>query len=145
MNIKLEELKELIATLEEGGVSEFEYEDEQSRVRLSFGPTGVVAAAPAMVAAASAAAPAASVDTDEGAEFITSPFVGTFYSSPSPEADKFTDVGQPITLGQTLCIVEAMKLMNEIESEFAGTVVEVLVENGTSVEFGQKLFKVKKS
>ena len=148
MNIKLKELKELIATLEEGGVSEFEYEDEQSRVRLSFGPTGVLTAAPAIAAAPAApatpaGAPAAT--SDEGTEFITSPFVGTFYSAPSPDADKFTDSGQAISVGQTLCIVEAMKLMNEIESEFAGTVLEVLVENGTSVEFGQKLFKVKKS
>ncbi len=150
MNIKLEEIKELITTLEKGGVSEFEYEDEKSRVRLSFGPTGVVSAVPAALpAAAPVAAPAAgapaAVSSDEGAEFITSPFVGTFYSAPSPDADKFTDAGQAISVGQTLCIVEAMKLMNEIESEVAGTVLEVLVENGTSVEFGQKLFKVKKS
>ena len=151
MNIKLDEIKELIATLEKGGVSEFEYEDEKSRVRLSFGPTGVVGAVPALPAAVAApaapaaGAPAANAASDEGAEFITSPFVGTFYSAPSPDADKFTDAGQAISVGQTLCIVEAMKLMNEIESEFAGTVLEVLVENGTSVEFGQKLFKVKKS
>ena len=150
MNINLDELKNLIETLEEGTVNEFEYEDEGSRLRLSFGPTGVVAAAaaPVVSAAAPAAAPAASdaasVD-DANAVYVTSPFVGTFYRAPSPEAGVFTDVGKPITVGQTLCIVEAMKLMNEIESEVAGTVVEVLVENGTSVEFGQKLFKVSKS
>ena len=147
MKINLEELKSLISTLEEGGVNEFEYEDEENRVRLSFGSTAApaVAVAPAPVAAASAGAPAAPAVDDANAVFITSPFVGTFYRAPSPEADSFTDVGKPITVGQTLCIVEAMKLMNEIESEIAGTVVEVLVENGTSVEFGQKLFKVSKS
>lgn len=145
MKINLEELKSLITTLEEGGVNEFEYEDEDNRLRLSFGATGVAVAAAAPVAAApAAAAPAVPVD-DANAVFITSPFVGTFYRAPSPEADSFTDVGKPITVGQTLCIVEAMKLMNEIESEIAGSVLEVLVENGTSVEFGQKLFKVSKS
>ena len=76
---------------------------------------------------------------------MTSPFVGTFYRASSPGAPSFTDVGQTISVGQTLCIVEAMKLMNEIESDIAGTVLEVLVDNGTSVEFGQKLFKVKKA
>jgi acetyl-CoA carboxylase biotin carboxyl carrier protein len=71
--------------------------------------------------------------------------VGTFYRAPAPDADPFVDVGTLVKPGQTLCIVEAMKLMNEIESDFAGTVVEVLVENGNSVEFGQKLFKVRRS
>lgn len=151
MKLNLDELKNLIATLEEGGVNEFEYEDESSRVRLSFSPTGtMVAAAPAPVAvpaATSASGGAAATPTSDDADavFITSPFVGTFYRSPSPEADAFTDVGKAIKPGQTLCIVEAMKLMNEIESDVSGTVLDVLVENGTSVEFGQKLFKVKKS
>jgi acetyl-CoA carboxylase biotin carboxyl carrier protein len=76
--------------------------------------------------------------------FITSPFAGTFYRASSPDAEPFTDVGKSISVGQTLCIVEAMKLMNEIESDVAGTVLEILVQNGNSVEFGQKLFKVKK-
>jgi len=77
--------------------------------------------------------------------FVTSPFVGTFYKAPSPEADPFVAVNGPVKKGQTLCIIEAMKLMNEIEAEFAGTVLEVLVDSGKSVEFGQKLFKIKKS
>lgn len=150
MNLKLEELKKLIGILEEGGVNEFEYEDEGSRVRLSFGPTGVVQtavpmmAAPAAVAAAPAATPVAAAADDADAVFVTSPFVGTFYRASSPDAPPFTDVGQAIKPGQVLCIVEAMKLMNEIESDVSGTVLEVLVKNGTSVEFGQKLFKVKK-
>ncbi len=140
MKLNLEELKNLISTLEEGGVNEFEYEDESSRVRLSFGKTIAAVAAPAALAGA-AAAP---VEDDVDADFITSPFVGTFYRAPSPEADSFTEVGKTIKPGQTLCIVEAMKLMNEIESEVSGTVLEVMVENGTSVEFGQKLFKISK-
>lgn len=151
MKLNLDDLKNLIATLEEGGVNEFEYEDENNRVRLCFAPSGAVVAASPMVAPVNAAAPSASpaaapgAADDADAVFITSPFVGTFYRSPSPDADAFTDVGKAIKPGQTLCIVEAMKLMNEIESDVAGTVLEVLVENGTSVEFGQKLFKVKKS
>ncbi len=149
MNIKLEDLKKLIAALEEGKVSEFEYEDEGSRLRLSFGaPAGVQVVAPVAAALAPASAPAAAaapaVD-DANVAYVTSPFVGTFYRAPSPEAASFADVGQAIRPGQVLCIVEAMKLMTEIESDVAGTILEVLVENGTSVEFGQKLFKVRKS
>jgi acetyl-CoA carboxylase biotin carboxyl carrier protein len=146
MKLNLEELKSLIATLEEGGVGEFEYEDENSRVRLSFGspaaPPAQVIMSPAAVAPAAPAGPTPS--EDEAADYITSPFVGTFYTASSPEADPFTAVGKMIKPGQTLCIVEAMKLMNEIESEISGKVLDVLVENGTSVEFGQKLFKVSK-
>jgi acetyl-CoA carboxylase biotin carboxyl carrier protein len=71
--------------------------------------------------------------------------VGTFYRTPDPSAPPFVDVGDRIRVGQVLCIIEAMKLMNEIESEFTGSVVEILVENGKSVEFGQKLFKIKKA
>ena len=76
--------------------------------------------------------------------FITSPFVGTFYRAPSPDVSNFCEVGSQVKQGQTLCIIEAMKLMNEIESDLAGTIVDILVENGKSVEFGQKLFKLKK-
>lgn len=143
MKIDLEELKALISTLDDAGVREFEYEDEAHRVRLSFSG-GVPVAAPVLAAAPSAAAAPAAA-TDENVAFVTSPFVGTFYRAASPGAPPFTDVGQAVSKGQTLCIVEAMKLMNEIECDLAGTVVEVLVENGTSVEFGQKLFKIKKA
>ena len=76
---------------------------------------------------------------------MTSPFVGTFYRSPSPDAPPFVEVGSVVRAGQTLCIIEAMKLMNEIEAECAGTVVEVFAQNGKSVEFGQKLFRIKKA
>ena len=94
-------------------------------------------------AAPSTPAPAGS--DDPNVVSITSPFVGTFYRSPSPDAAPFVDVGTEIRPGQVLCIVEAMKLMNEIESEIAGTIVEVLAQNGKPVEYGDALFKVRKS
>ena len=100
-----------------------------------------VAAAPAPVAEVAAVEEASVEDGDFS--YVTSPIVGTFYASPSPTADAFVKVGDTVKKGQVLCIVEAMKLMNEIESEFAGEVVEVLVDNETMVEFGQKLFKVR--
>ena len=149
MQLPLDHLKSLLETLEEGGVSEFEYEDDKVRVKVGFarGQAPIVTAvAAAPLAAAAVAAPAArAVDTDPNIVFVTSPFVGTFYKAPSPEAESFVAVNGPVKKGQTLCIIEAMKLMNEIEAEFAGTVLEVLVDSGKSVEFGQKLFKIKKS
>jgi acetyl-CoA carboxylase biotin carboxyl carrier protein len=148
MQIALEHLEALLKTLEEKKVAEFEYEDEKVRLRIALGRPAVVAPALAhaasVAAAPSAASPAADV-VDASISYVTSPFVGTFYRAPGPEAENFTDVGASVKKGQTLCIVEAMKLMNEIESEASGTIVEILVENGKSVEFGQKLFKIKKS
>jgi acetyl-CoA carboxylase biotin carboxyl carrier protein len=151
MQISLEQLKSLLETLEKGDVSEFEYEDEQLKLRLALGKKAapVVHAMPAHAAplAAVASAPAAAKpndDADPSVVFVTSPFVGTFYRAPSPEAGNFVEVGSSVKQGQTLCIIEAMKLMNEIESDTAGTVLDILVENGKSVEFGQKLFKLKK-
>ena len=154
MEISLKQLKSLLKTLEEGGASEFEYQDDKYRMRVTLGagapvvaaalPAAPAALAPAAAAAPAAASPAtAATEEDPGMAYVTSPFVGTFYRAPAPDADPFVDVGTLVKPGQTLCIVEAMKLMNEIESDFAGTVVEVLVENGNSVEFGQKLFKVR--
>jgi len=89
-------------------------------------------------------APASSTDTSDGnVAYVTSPFVGTFYRSPSPDTAPFVDVGTRIKKGQVLCIVEAMKLMNEIESEIEGSIVQILVENGQAVEYGEPLFKIK--
>jgi acetyl-CoA carboxylase biotin carboxyl carrier protein len=82
--------------------------------------------------------------SDEGSAFITSPFVGTFYRAPSPEAPSFVEAGQSVRKGQVVCIVEAMKLMNEIEAEAEGKIVEILVENGAHVEYGQQLFRLTK-
>jgi acetyl-CoA carboxylase biotin carboxyl carrier protein len=147
MQLSLGDLEALLKTLETSGVSEFEYEDEKVRLRLGFqrGSAPVVAAGPRLapsVAANEAAQPAAAA-TDLAT--VTSPFVGTFYRAASPGAEDFVNVGQTVKKGQTLCIVEAMKLMNEIESDVSGTIVEILVENGKSVEYGQKLFIIKKS
>jgi len=150
MEISLKQLKALLNALEEEGVSEFEYKDEKYSLRVGFGRPGPLApsalSAPALltVPVAAAAAEALTAKAEEtGVVFVTSPFVGTFYRSPSPDSGPFVEVGSVVKPGQALCIVEAMKLMNEIESEHGGTVVEILVENGTSVEFGQKLFKLK--
>ena len=144
MQLPLDHLQSLLKTLEEGGVSDFEYEDEKVRVKVAFprGQTAIVSAVAAPAAAVAAAPVVAAADPN--VVFVTSPFVGTFYRSPSPEAEAFVGVNGAVKKGQTLCIIEAMKLMNEIEAEFAGTVLEVLVESGKSVEFGQKLFKIKK-
>jgi acetyl-CoA carboxylase biotin carboxyl carrier protein len=149
-NLDLKALRRLLRLLEKRNVAEFEFEDEKVRLRLVRG--GFAVAAPAQVSAAAPAAPAhaapsaaaASAHEDANIVFITSPFVGTFYRAPSPDAPPFVEVGSAIREGQALCIVEAMKLMNEIEADSPGTIVEILVENGKPVEFGQKLFKVRK-
>ncbi|MEI9939393.1 MAG: acetyl-CoA carboxylase biotin carboxyl carrier protein [Pseudomonadota bacterium] len=146
MQLPLDQLQSLLKTLEEGGASEFEYEDDQVRLKVAMarGQAPIVSsisAAPSPVAAAVPRIEAA----DPSVVFVTSPFVGTFYKAPSPEADPFVAINGSVKKGQTLCIIEAMKLMNEIEAEFSGTVLEVLVDSGKSVEFGQKLFKIKKS
>ena len=95
-------------------------------------------------AAPSPSSPGGSVDTSDGnVAYVTSPFVGTFYRAPSPDMSPFVDVGTRIKKGQVLCIVEAMKLMNEIESEIEGSIVQMLVENGQAVEYGEPLFKIK--
>jgi len=147
MQLPLDQLQSLLKTLEEGGASEFEYEDDQVRLKVAMlrGQAPIVTS---MAAAPTVAAPPAAprVDAaDPSVVFVTSPFVGTFYKSPSPEAEPFVAVNGSVKKGQTLCIIEAMKLMNEIEAEFSGMVLEVLVDSGKSVEFGQKLFKIKKS
>ena len=152
MNLDLNDLRRLLRILEKRNVSEFELEDDKMRLRLVRGGVVVtsapahfaVAAAP-VAAASGAASTVAPIVDDAGTVFVTSPFVGTFYRSPSPDAPSFVEPGSTVREGQALCIVEAMKLMNEIEADCAGTIVEILAENGKSVEFGQKLFKVRKA
>ncbi len=151
MNIDLKKLEGLLKVLEECDVSEFEFEDEKVRVHLKRGQPIVAvttqAATHAMGAhvAEAPVADAPAIKPEGNIAYVTSPFVGTFYRAPSPEAPAFVDVGSNIRPGQALCIVEAMKLMNEIEAEFAGSIMECLVETGSPVEFGQRLFKVKKA
>ena len=112
--------------------------------RRSGAGCGSVAAAPVSVAAAAApAAPVAEADPEAGAHIVKSPIVGTFYDAPSPDAPAFVQVGDTVSVGKVLCIVEAMKLMNEIESDAAGKVVKVFVKTGQPVEYGQPLFAVK--
>jgi acetyl-CoA carboxylase biotin carboxyl carrier protein len=153
MNLDLNDLRRLLRILEKRNVSEFELEDDKMRLRLVRGGV-VVSSAPAHFAVAAATAPAAPIAAsstaapvvdDANTVYVTSPFVGTFYRSPSPDAPSFVEAGSTVRAGQALCIVEAMKLMNEIEADCAGTILEILAENGKSVEFGQKLFKVRKA
>ncbi|MDB4976355.1 MAG: Biotin carboxyl carrier protein of acetyl-CoA carboxylase [Myxococcaceae bacterium] len=160
MEIDLKQLKELMRSLKQFEITELELEKNGERIKLSRGgevvhlagqvsPGGYPsipppASAPPADSVASAAAAASAVDESQ-VHYITSPFVGTFYPAPTPGASPFVKVGSEIKPGQTLCIVEAMKLMNEIEADIAGTILEVLRENGKPVEYGDKLFKVKKS
>ena len=151
----LNQIESLLKMLAEHDVSEFRFKDEDRSIQLRLGPppAPIAQAAmptmahtlppppPAAAAAAEGAAPASS--SDAGLVTIESPMVGTFYRAPSPDAPNFVEVSDSITAGKTLCIVEAMKLMNEIESEVSGTVVEILVENAQPVQFGQPLFKIR--
>ena len=144
MTVDIDKLKSLLAVLSEENIAEFEHEAEGVRVRIVRGGVGPAVFQHAAPVAAAPAAAAAAVEVVDGVD-VTSPFVGTFYRSPSPDAPSFADVGTVVRPGQTLCIIEAMKLMNEIEAEMSGTVVEVYAQNGKAVEFGQKLFRIKKA
>jgi len=148
----LRKLKKLIDLVEESGIAEIEVTEGEEKVRITR-TTAVAApiyAAPAPAAAApvaapvaaapAAAAPAAAPAARDLSNAQKSPMVGTFYRAPGPNAAAFVEVGQQVKAGDTLCIIEAMKLMNEIEAEKSGTVKEILVENGTPVEFGEPLF-----
>ncbi|MFZ0784209.1 MAG: acetyl-CoA carboxylase biotin carboxyl carrier protein [Candidatus Acidiferrales bacterium] len=156
--VDLGEVKRLLAFMQENGLEEFEYERGGVHIRLkkaSAAPAAapyVAAAAPvaspvppAPVAAPAPAAEAAKPAAAANVQVIKSPIVGTYYSSPSPEAEPFVTIGARVEAGQTLCIIEAMKLMNEIESDVAGEVVQVLVENGHPVEYGEPLFGIRTS
>ncbi len=152
MDIKV--IKQVVDLMKRSELSEFELEEEGFKLRLSrqTGETQIIQAAPiaaAPVAAAPAAlaaapaAPAAAPAEEVGISVIKSPMVGTFYISASPESPAFAKVGGKVGSDSIVCIIEAMKVMNEIQAEISGTVTEVLVENGDAVEYGQPLFKVK--
>ena len=149
MNLK--EIKEILALMNDNNLNEIEIERDGLKLKLKKAADGMVLGAPAHypVAAlptlkAAPAAPAAPTvaDTAKNNKDIKSPMVGTFYRSPSPEAEAFVEVGQTVEIGQVVCIVEAMKLMNEIKSEVRGKISEVAVQNAEPVEFGQILFVV---
>ena len=151
----LQRIEALLKLLSAHDVSDFHYRDGDVSMRFRIGPPPMqmaqmqlapaVAHAPAQAApAAPAALAAAPAANDPNVILVESPMVGTFYRTQSPGAPPFVEVGTVVKVGQPLCIVEAMKLMNEIESEVAGTVIEILVESGHPVQFGQALFKVRK-
>lgn len=156
--LNIDEIRQLIKLIDESSINEFTYENEGSKVELKKQSGTVqtiqqVAAAPVQAPAPEAQAkqapvqdaPAKEEAAKEGGNFhkITSPMVGTFYASSSPEADPYVTVGSKVTESSVVCIVEAMKLFNEIAAEVKGEIVEVLVENGQLVEYGQPLFLVK--
>lgn len=147
----LRKLKKLIDLVEESGIAELELTEGEEKVRISRQPQGqamhyMPSYAPQMMAAPAAApvtAPAAATESAAPAidgHAVKSPMVGTFYRSPSPDAKAFVEVGSTVNVGDTLCIIEAMKLLNEIESDKAGVVKAILVENGHPVEYGEPLF-----
>ena len=149
--INLKELKDLIALMNENQLTELEIEREGTKVRLRKGGGGeegvVIERFPASRSSAALTGPVPVPDLPAkpaGTE-IKSPMVGTYYRAPAPEAPPFVEVGQEIQIGQVLCILEAMKLMNEIKAEIKGRIVKILVENGQPVEFGQPMFIVEPS
>ena len=144
----IRKVKKLIELLEESGIAEIEISEGEESVRISrysTAPTATLVqgvAAPTLPASQlGTEAPAtAPVDTGRAGHEVTAPMVGTFYSGPAPGAKAFVEIGTEVTVGDTLCIVEAMKMMNQIESDVGGRIVSILVENGAPVEFGQVLF-----
>lgn len=155
--MEIKDIKALVKIITDSDITEFEMENEIERIHIRRGaekeyvqvaaPT-LTAAAPLPAAAApaapaaSAAAPAATVD--DGCETINSPIVGTFYRKASPEAEAYVQVGSTVEAGQTVCLVEAMKLFNEIEADFKCKIVEILKDDASPVEYGEPLFKVKR-
>ncbi len=154
------EVNRVLEFMTQHGLEEFDFAQGDLRVHLRKpaagggavipfapppSPTVVPAPAPAPGVGGVAAAPAAAGSGEEGLHIVKSPIVGTFYASPNPASPPFVKVGDQIATGQVLCIVEAMKLMNEIESDVAGELVRVLVENGQAVEYGQALFAIRPS
>ena len=152
--MELEQIKAIIAMMKENDLSEFSMEQDGLKIRIKRGPEGFqqtvtvppsVPAQPVSVpvtAVAPAVAPAPAAPA-AGLEHITSPMVGTFYRAPSPDAPAYVEVGQQVDPETVVCIIEAMKVMNEIKAEMTGVITEILAENAKPVEFGQKLFAVR--
>jgi acetyl-CoA carboxylase biotin carboxyl carrier protein len=160
--VNLDDVREILALMRDNGLSEFEIERDGLKLRLRKDSTGTVVAAPLVasaytqsgvvpqaalpVAAAAAtppAAPAEAGDTEIELAVVKSPIVGTFYRSSEPGAAAFVEIGSTVKKGQVLCIIEAMKLMNEIDSEYDGEIVNVYVENGQPVQYGERLFAIR--
>ena len=151
MDIKL--IKQVVDLMKRSDISEFEFEEDGFKLRLSTKGADapqIIQAAPSVqtpatspVAAASAGVAAAAPVEEKGISIIKSPMVGTFYSAASPESPAFVKVGTKVNNDSVVCIIEAMKVMNEIQAEMSGTITELLVENGEAIEYGQPLFKIK--
>lgn len=158
---KLEELRELVEFLKANGIAEFDMEQDDLKVRIKFAGEPAAAAggfdmaqlsrlmastpatAHAPVAGTTSATVSAPIEVEESFHEVKSPIVGTFYESPSPGAPAFVKIGDQVEVGQVLCIVEAMKLMNEIEADVAGEVIKRIAASGQPVEYGQALFAIK--
>ena len=147
----IRKVKKLIELLEESGIAEIEIKEGEEAVRISRMPTGPYAypaPAPIMMAPPAAiAAPAAPVEAPPAKpraneHVVTAPMVGTFYAAPTPGAKAFVDIGDEVKVGQVLCIIEAMKMMNQIEADKSGKVTSIMAQNGDPVEFGQPLFVI---
>lgn len=152
----IRKIKKLIELVEESGITELEVQEEEGTVRISraapaiapaavqYAAAPVVAPAPAAVPAQApaAATPAPAASDELSGHLVRSPMVGTFYRSPSPEAKAFVEVGQSVKVGDALCIVEAMKMMNRIEADKAGVVKEILINDGDAVEFDEPLIVI---
>ncbi len=156
--MEIKDLKALVKIITDTDITEFEMENADEKILIKRGPDkeyvqiaapapAVVAAAPAQVPVAAPALASASTepsDVADSGETINSPIVGSFYRKPSPEADNFVKVGDVVEAGQTVCLVEAMKLFNEIEAEYKCKIIEVLKDDAAPVEFGEPLFKVER-
>ncbi len=147
----LRKLKTLIDLVSESNVSELEITEAEGKVRIVKGGGAVIQqvmaapqamAAPVAAAASAAAAPAPAIDAAPAGHIVKSPMVGTFYRSSSPGAKAFVEVGAVVKEGETICIIEAMKILNEIEADKSGTITQILCENGQAVEYGQPLFVI---
>jgi acetyl-CoA carboxylase biotin carboxyl carrier protein len=157
--VNLDDVREILALMRENGLSEFEIEREGLRLRLRKESVAAVAAAPpaaladgvlpvAVAAAAPEAAaadgvPSAAGEVEIELAVVKSPIVGTFYRSSEPAAPSFVEIGSSVKKGQVLCIIEAMKLMNEIDSEYDGEIVNIYIENGQPVQYGERLFAIR--
>jgi acetyl-CoA carboxylase biotin carboxyl carrier protein len=158
--LDLKQIKQIIDLMKRSELSEFEFEEEGFKIKIKRGSAGLPVvtstpqsahpfhtpppeAMPAPARASTTPAPTIATGEESGFAYVKSPMVGTFYRSPSPENPPFVENGTKVEEKSVVCIIEAMKIMNEIQAEAKGTVVEVLVENGQPVEYGQRLFKIK--
>ncbi len=155
--MEIKDLKALVKIITDTDITEFEMENAEEKIVIKRGPdkeyihlaapTNIMSStpqAPAVATAPAAAPVAAPVAADDNYETIISPMVGTFYRKPSPEADYFASVGDVVEAGQTVCLVEAMKMFNEIEAEFKCKIIEIIKDDAAPIEFGEPLFKVER-